>query len=233
MKVNPEPGRHSAREWISDPEVDSRLALRRAALQNGEVCTDDASVVFLSRSHLEFGHFLHEPFAYDRFFVRCPGVAWRVASDGVQGEVDFLRPRTQGTGPLRCLAASQVRPWIDTACLLKVVWTTTTTTATQPLHHAHRVTSHHLHTTTWTSHHATTQPHNHTTHQCSFTGSCTEDHATARLSQPNRTKRSTSRWYRQNCGQQAKGMTASKDSTRSAFGRVSRNPRQWNQLRVA
>ena len=34
---------------ISDPEVESRPALRRAASQNGDVCTDDASVAFLSR----------------------------------------------------------------------------------------------------------------------------------------------------------------------------------------
>ena len=41
---------------ISDFDVDTRPALRLAASQNGEVCTDDASIAFLSRSHLELGN---------------------------------------------------------------------------------------------------------------------------------------------------------------------------------
>ena len=58
-----------------------------------------------------------------QFFVLYPGVAWRVASENVQGGWILGR-----TGPrlrrrarvriLKSLAASLVWPWIDTACLL-------------------------------------------------------------------------------------------------------------------
>ena len=37
--------------------------------QNGEVCTDDASVALSAPSHCESGHYFHEPFVFGSHFI--------------------------------------------------------------------------------------------------------------------------------------------------------------------
>ena len=70
----------------SDPEVVSCPALQWMGLRvtlNGEVCTDAASLAF--PEPVALGNWTLRPRALRtwQFFVHCPSVAWRVASDGV------------------------------------------------------------------------------------------------------------------------------------------------------